>query len=313
MNDLSHTAASGEPLEALIASAWDDHADAPEAVAERLRGALKRLARPEDVAPLAALLAHVFGEHLGRYGEGLALLERLAYHPAARDQAVAQSQLARQMLALRFARGDTAVAPSLGLDDAVSVRAMAASMLCGRRQFAESLALLDEAVAMAEGSAAQPDGLHEHSPLLREASPALRALAVAGNNLAAALEELAVRDDTLTRGMLRAAEAGLRYWLRAGTWLEAERAEYRLARSCLAAGDATGAVAAAERCLARCIEAQAPDFERVFACAVLASSRRAAGDLAGFESVRAEALRLDAGLPAEDRRWTAADLDLLRD
>jgi hypothetical protein len=136
---------------------------------------------------------------------------------------------------------------------------------------------------------------------------------VAGNNLAAALEELPARSEPLTLGMLRAAEVGLRYWQRAGTWLETERAEYRLARSRLAAGDATGALAAAERCAALCVAAQAPDFERVFAQAVLAQSRRAVGDRAGFEAARDEALRLDAGLAEDDRRWTAADLDLIGD
>ena len=68
-------------------------------------------------------------------------------------------------------------------------------------------------------------------------SPAIRALAVGGNNLAAALEAKTDRDPTETRGMIDAAEGGLKYWKQAGTWLEEERAEYRLARSLLQAGE----------------------------------------------------------------------------
>ena len=62
--------------------------------------------------------------------------------------------------------------------------------------------------------------------------------------------------------MIVAAEAALRYWKQAGTWLEEERAEYRLAKSLLIAGRAVDAVASARRCLAVCERHEAPAFER---------------------------------------------------
>ena len=61
--------------------------------------------------------------------------------------------------------------------------------------------------------------------------------AVAGNNLAATLEEKPDRDAFETEGMLTAAQGGLHHWKLAGGWMEEERAEYRLARSLLQAGD----------------------------------------------------------------------------
>lgn len=308
MNDPHPSATGGEPLDTFLESAWADHADAPESVAVRLRDVFTRLCRPQDVAPLGRLVAHVFGEHLGRFGEGVSLLERLAFHPAARDQAAAQLVIARLLLALRFARGDTGVAGHLGLDDAVSVRATASAMLCGLRRFVPALDLLDEAVRMAEGRGDEPQGLFEHSPLLREPSPALRALAIAGNNLAAALEAEPGRDAALTAGMLTAAQTALRYWSRAGTWLEVERAEYRLARSCLAAGRANAALAAARRCVAQVHAARAPAFEQVFAFAVLADACRAAGDTDGFELARADARRVYAVLAGHERAWAEPDI-----
>jgi hypothetical protein len=318
MNDSHATGTAGEPLDAFVDAAWAEHADAPEAVAARLRGALARLVRPEDVAPLGRLIAHVYGEHLGRFADGIALLDQLAYHPAARDHAEAQTIVARQLLALRFARGDTGVAPHLGLDDAVSVRATAASMLAGLRRFPQALGLFTEALRLAEGAgedaagAAGREDLRTDSPQLRQPSPALRALAIAGNNLAAALEQEAGRDAALTAGMVAAAEAALRYWQRVGTWLEEERAEYRLARACLAAGRVEAALQAARRCVAQVETMDAPAFERVFAYAVLADACRAARDNDGFERARADALAAYAALGGDDRRWAADEVAALR-
>ncbi len=50
--------------------------------------------------------------------------------------------------------------------------------------------------------------------------------------------------------MIAAAQAGRRFWALAGTWLETERAEYRLAMTWLQAGDATQARHHAQQCLA---------------------------------------------------------------
>jgi hypothetical protein len=88
------------------------------------------------------------------------------------------------------------------------------------------------------------DLLAQHCRALRDAA-AQRALAAAGNNLAAGLEEKPDRDAAGTAGMVAAAQAGVECWRRAGTWLEHERAEYRLARSLLAAGQAADAAMAA--------------------------------------------------------------------
>ncbi len=49
--------------------------------------------------------------------------------------------------------------------------------------------------------------------------------------------------------MVRAAETGLKYWSLTGTWLETERAHYRLSQSLRKAGDRKGAIEQARRCL----------------------------------------------------------------
>ena len=95
--------------------------------------------------------------------------------------------------------------------------------------------------------------------------PAARTLAITGNNLAADLEEKSDRSDGETKLMLKAAEIGRRYWEVSGTWVEVERAEYRLAISHLKAGDPKQALVHADNCLQICRDRQSSLFEQFFA------------------------------------------------
>ena len=176
--------------------------------------------------------------------------------------------------------------------------ALGASTLAGRGAFGGAIAAYRDAIALAASG-------------LPAGSPALRALAAGGNNLAAALEEKPSRNADETQGMVEAAEGGLRYWKQAGTWLEEERAEYRLARSLLQAGRARDALAAARRCLDVCERNDAPPFERFFAFAVLALAQRADGRAADADASRARCQALFDALPADERAWCEADLRAL--
>jgi hypothetical protein len=113
--------------------------------------------------------------------------------------------------------------------------------------------------------------------------------------------------------MVQAARSALRYWKQAGTWLEEERAEYRLTKSLLHAGEAAAAAQSAQRCADVCIANAAPPFELFFARAVMAQARRATGDLDGFEVSRREARALYENLPEQERVSCEADLKELED
>ena len=139
-------------------------------------------------------------------------------------------------------------------------------------------------------------------------SPAIRALAVGGNNLAAALEAKKDRDAAETEGMLVAANGGLTYWKQAGTWLEEERAEYRLTRSLLQAGRAADAIESARRCIDVCVRNDAPAIETFFGCVVLALAQRANGDAAAFAASRQQALALLERVPEDEKQWCQSDL-----
>ncbi len=281
-----------------IETAWNDHADRPEEVADRLAGSLHVIGTPVHITAFARLTTHVYGEHLGAWDRGSALLTSLRDLPA--YDAGAAGAVDSGIAALRFAGGDRTTLDALDLPDQVSALATAASAFAGRMHFREAIAAYVDALQRAETGV--PAG-----------SPAHRALAIGGNNLAVALEGKRDRDDSETRGMIAAAEGGLKYWRLAGTWLEEERAHYRLARSLLAAGRPPDAVASAQRCLDVCERNDALPFERFFAHSVLALAQRAAGDADGFASSREEARRQYERVPVDERQWCEGELKELGD
>ncbi len=281
---------------AFLETAWSEHTDHPQEVADRLAQSLHRVTAAVDIAPFVHLLTHVFGEHLGQWQGGVDVLESLRRTPA--FDGAAEPALNRSIAALRYAGGDDTALASLSVPDRVWALAAAASALAGRVEFTRALAAFAEALRLA--SAGLPSG-----------SPAVRALAVAGNNLAAALEEKTDRDAGETQAMVTAAEAGLRHWKLAGTWLEEERAEYRLARSLLHAGEPVAAMQSAGRCLELCQRNDAPAFEQFFGYAVLALAQRAAGDHDAFSASRRRAWALREQVPVEERPWCETELEEL--
>lgn len=281
-------------FEEFIRTAWAEHADQPDEVAERLALSLDRVESAAQVAPFAGIVTHVFGEHLARFDDGVELLESMRRLPACHGQTEALGVLSRSVAALRYASGEERALDVLAPQDRISVLANASGAILGRLDFGRAIAAYDQALQLAL----------KHRPEAR----AQRSLAVAGNNLASSLEEKADRSASETEGMLRAAEAALTYWAQAGTWLEVERAEYRLTRSLLQAGQAGAAIEHARQCLAVCAANDAPAFERFFGEAVLAIAQRSAGDPAAFAASRERALALFAEVPDDEQQWCAPEL-----
>ena len=282
-------------FDTFLETAWTDHGDRPQEVADRLANAFDLVTTPEHIPPFARLLTHVHGEHLGQWERGVELLERLRTSPAFDGSAAAAGALDRSIATLRYAGGESSVLEPLSAEDRISVLALAASAFAGRNGMKRAIATYAEALALAESG-------------LPPQSPALRALAVGGNNLAAALEEKADRDDAETAGMVVAANGGLTYWKRAGTWLEEERAEYRLTRSLLQARMPRDAIASAQRCIDVCVRNDAPAIETFFGYVVLALAQRASGDATAFAASRQQALALYEKVPADEQRWCQSDL-----
>jgi hypothetical protein len=284
--------------DSFLDAAWSDHATDAAAVAERIRSqALAFVTEEGRVVPIAHLAQHVFGDHLGRWADGLAFLDQVAALPV--TQAVPAQAVARFQAALKLAGGLADTRATLDASERIRVTALAAAQL-GAHDAARSHALLDEAAAAAERAA------------LPDKDPAHRNLAIAGNGIASTLEELPTRSEAQTQLMLRAAHLGRRFWALAGTWLETERADYRLALSHLAAGLLPQARQHAQDCL-EIVQANANvPLEAFFGWEALGRVERAAGNGTGHAQALAQAEAAFAGLDEGDKGWCKTSLDGLK-
>lgn len=146
---------------------------------------------------------------------------------------------------------------------------------------------------------------------LTDDDPGVRTLAANSNNIAATLRDLAPLEPDRRELMIRAARVARTYWQRAGTWLEVERAEYRLAVCWLAAGDPAAALQHATRCDSIVRENGSVPLEMFFAAEAVCLSARALGD--GEADLRASSiarLSFDA-IPPKDQAWCRGTLDKL--
>jgi hypothetical protein len=292
-------------LEKLIEQGWADHERDSGGVLARLADAIPSVATKAELPGFVGLLVHVAGEHLGCWRDGLGLLDRLA--PLAPDGATPEAQaLERSRAVLLLGLGDRAAAEAAiarahpaNLPDGSTrarVLATAASALAGQKRVDEAIARFEEAL----GSAG-------YGP--EKSDPAARALAVTGNNLACALEEKTDRTPAEDRLLLLAASTGRRFWEIAGTWLEVERAEYRLAFTQLALGNARESLEHARACLALCEANSADAGELFFAHEALARSHRALGEAAEARDARRKMeeflARLDESLKGPGRETLA--------
>jgi hypothetical protein len=265
-----------------IAAAWSRHGKDTKGVAATLPELVARCTA-EHAGALGGLIVHVMGEHLGRWDDGVALCEALPEGPF-RTRTVATLQLA------------AGIPTQLVGSDRARVLAGAASAVVAHGRGVEAFAWLQEA---ADLCGALPDD-----------EPAVRALAVAANNLAVALEAQArtPADDDLLRV---SATLALDAWSRAGTWMNVERAEYRLSKALAALGDAEGAVLHANRCIQICAANGADALEQLYGYECLAVALGVSGNTEGAQAAARGARSLLAAIAPDSREAVALDLDAL--
>jgi hypothetical protein len=281
-------------LDTFLEHAWNDHADHAEAVATRLPAGLALAQDDDGVLRLAALAHHVLGEHLGRWQDGLAYLTRLTERGA--HGAPGAASIARCQASLRLCGGIADERATMNASDQCRVAAMAA---CNLSAFdtPRAAALLQDAVDLAGD--------------LPDADPGVRALAANSNGIAGTLQTSVPIGPAQRALMIRAAEVARAQWQRAGTWLEVERAEYRLALCWLAGGDPVQALQHARRCEATVRENGSLPLEVFFAAEALCLSARALGDSAGGAAAAASARQAFDALPVDDQSWCRVTLDKL--
>jgi hypothetical protein len=206
-----------------LSQAWANHATDSLKVSQSFGSGLSLLKKESDIADFATLATHVLGQHLGRWTEGISFLQQLQKHEMAQSQD-SQKTLSRFILSLELASGMQVKLDNHTLSEKILIYTSAANAVSEQNTPERTRAFFFAALELAQTGIPKED-------------PANRALAVTGNNLASTLEEKANRTPIETELMILAAETGRKYWEIAGTWLNLERAEYRLSQSYLKAGD----------------------------------------------------------------------------
>ena len=282
-------------FDAWLNKAWDDHATQAAAVAARIGGEGLALARADaDTAALARLAHHVLGEHLGRWAEGRQLLFQVATSDPAGGTTGAAVRIFDASLALAGGLEDPRA--SMSPSDRIRVTSYAAATQAER----------DPPRA---GSLLREAALEFDTESLPDTDLACRAIALNGNNVATTLGEKLQRSDAERDLMVLAARTARDYWARAGTWLELERAEYRLAVSWLKAGDLTAARRHARKCLDIVRENDAQALEWFFAWEATALADRASGNHAAAARAAQEMQQAFERLAEADRGWCKPTLD----
>ena len=280
--------------------AWDDHVTVAREVAQRLSQGVALVTNESQLTQLANLAHHVHGSHLGEWRAGAAFIEGLAALPHFQPEGASGKSLRRYLASLALSAGDAGAAGlgTLSTSDAIQVGAMAAANLA-EHDAPRSTRLLHEALDRA-GRAG-----------LDAADPMHRALAIAGNSIAVTLEEKTARSADERGLMILAAQAARYHWAIAGTWLETERAEYRLAITWLQAGDLAQARTHAQNCLEIVAANEGAALERLFGWEALGRVERAAGNAAGHAQALLNARTAFAELAAADQAWCAVSIDRL--
>ena len=287
-------------FDTFIDQAWTDHATDAAAVAVRLQTeGLALLSDARQLSSMAQLAHHVFGSHLARWQDGIQFQQQLAALPYCAGNSAESQAIARNVSAMRLAGGLGDDRPVATVSDRIRLTAIAANNLA-EHDAARAAALLEEALAMAETSG------------LPDSDPHHRALAVAGNNMAVTLEDKPMLSAEDRRLMILAAQTGRRHWAIAGTWLETERAEYRLAMSWLKAGDNAQARQHAQNCLQIVHANEDVALEAFFGWEALGVVERAAGNPSGLAHAVAQAEAAFARLAESDQGWCQASLDKLK-
>jgi len=289
-------------VKAFVQQGWADHATDAEGVYLRFDDGIALASEIGDLGALAMLITHVAGEHLGRWHDGVALLDRLvAHHAFDAAQPVGRAVHRCRAVLYRCAGDDAAEAafdecrsPDAPVaSDRVRMLGTVTSAFAGQRRPADAAATFAEALDLAEG--------------LSNDDPAVRSLAMAGNNLACELEvrqDRGAPEDALLR---QAATTARTYWALCGTWENVKIAEYRLCMTMLALGEPGTAVAHAEAAIALCDANDGSAQDRFFPLEALCKAQLARDDRSAATEARDAAARALASLD-EPPPWLSAAL-----
>jgi tetratricopeptide (TPR) repeat protein len=230
-----------------LSNAWATHATDPRQVADTFKENFKLMQTEDDVMAMARIIVHVTGEHLGDWTLGIDLLKKLKNNATIKDK----QEMNRLVAILNVGNFPTTPLDTFSNSDRVRILSAVSSALANLGGIKKADLFFTEASALAQN--------------LEAGDPAFKVLAINSNNLACTLEEKKEVSTLSIELMLNASHAARIYWEKAGTWLEVERAEYRLSQSYFKAQNYELAREHAEKCLEIVLSNHAEALETFFA------------------------------------------------
>lgn len=253
-----------------INECWRDHDKDSEAVATKLKETASEVNSPERLGSYAMITFHTIAGHLGRFDEAFATLKAFEGKAEVLATDGAKRMLGRMLGACAVGLGQDVEPYLKRAQDGepfphsadVRIYATAAANLAAAGRLSEAIDAFEKA------KEAMPERIEKDDP-------SAKSLAITSNNLACDLEEKEGRSEEETGLMIQAAEMARTYWEMAGTWVEVERAEYRLSQSYLKADQLDKALEHAMLCQKICNDNDANPFETFFAHEALVKVHRA--------------------------------------
>jgi len=286
--------ASKMRFETYLDQAWALHGTQPETFAAELNSALPLVQTGDHLAQLVRLATHLFGDHLGRWTDGLNFLSGLQNNPKLVTGKETEMAILRGIEVMRMGSGLAPSLSSFSSSDQAKIMAAASSAL-GEHDAKRAADFLNQARDLANAHLDAKDSAN-------------RALAVSGNNLAGALERKLNRSPQETELMILAAQTGREYWEIAGTWNQVAYAEYRLTMTFVQANDLAKALQHAQLFRDICIENKAEDRDMFYCYEALAVVERAQKNSASFQKAVEQAKTYFEKLSAEHKTWCEPEM-----
>jgi len=222
-----------------INNAWVRHATDALGVAGTFGDGLKLVQNEENLEQLGRIATHIYGEHLGKWNEGISFLNILSQNAYFSQNSAVSKSFSIFSGSLSLSANSYFDLTSYSVSDQIRILSMSASALSeqGESDMAKNYFL--KALEFGRSGLAKDD-------------PANRSLAITGNNLACVLEERQGRSEKETSLMILAAQVAREFWELIGTWKEVGRAEYRLSQSFLQASKIEESCTHAQNCIDIC-------------------------------------------------------------
>jgi hypothetical protein len=268
------------PLERLLNDGWNYHDKESERLARELEAAAENGVTSNILAPFLHLSTHTIGEHLGDWARALRLGKRVL---DSRTSSFETAKAWGRLYVAAVLAGDSVEAADVELsylkaagDDfgaaLLDMRFMLAGALVGSKRVGEGARLYHSALELVGR--------------LRPSSVLDRTIAVASNNLGWELYEMSSRTAYEDALMKLCAEMSLKFWLKCGNWINAERGHYLNAVVANVTGDPASGLAHADAALAII----AANDERPLDAALLQLARAVSLAALGDDDGRAHAI-----------------------